>query len=81
VAAGNLQRYADAVLVWEWLQWRLPPQVWFDAQRALAGETPPTVTTPAIANGLATILDPKTTDPQRLLLLQQLLGIIREGPE
>lgn len=76
----NLTRYYEALIIWAWLQWRLPPQLWFDAQRAIAGETPPTVSTPALANGLAQILDPKTTNPQRLVLLQQLLQVIKDGP-
>lgn len=72
-------RYYEALLIWTWIQWKLPPQLWFDAQEQLAGAQP-TITTPALASGLQQLLNPATTTQQRLLLLRDLLQIIKDGP-
>lgn len=75
----TLLRYHDARRAWEWLQWRLPPQVWFDLQKNLAGPQP-NFSDPVIAAGFAEIIDPRTTQQRQEELLTQLLQILKDGP-
>ena len=68
----------EALQVWLWLQFRLPPDVWFEAQRILSPAMP-TPTNPQLAQGLAAILDSRTLPAVRLQLLEQLLLTIKNG--
>lgn len=75
-------RYYEALRVWAWLEFQLPPELWHEAQAQLINtQNPPDVQTPALQVGLQQILDPKTTNQQKLLLLRQLLQIIKDGPQ
>lgn len=65
----------EALQVWRWLQWRLPPDVWMEAQRVLS-PVQPSPGNPVVAQALATILNPATLATVRVQLLGQLLSII-----
>jgi hypothetical protein len=77
MAASN--RALEAKQLWNWIQPRLPPAVWLECQQILTDPTPPPLTDPELVQGLATLLDPATTNPQRVALLRQLLTIIRNA--
>ncbi len=74
---ANPGRYFEAIQIWEWIQWRLPPDLWLKAQQVLREESPPTPQDPALAAGLTELLDSRTTDARKLQLVQQLLTIIK----
>jgi hypothetical protein len=71
-------RALQAKQVWDWLQWRLPADVWMEAQQVLT-PTRPTPSDPVLAAGLTEILAPETTQTRRIQLLQQLLTIIKNN--
>lgn len=73
-----MSRYLDAVQVWEWIKWRLPPSLYMEAQQVLFRGPQPTPTDPVVAAGFAEVLNPATTNARRLELLQQLLVFIRD---
>lgn len=68
----------EALQVWKWLQWRLPPAVWMEAQQALHPDQP-TPQNAQLAQGLATILNPATMLATRLQLLRDLLVLIKNA--
>jgi hypothetical protein len=74
-----MSRYLEALQVWDWIQFRLPPALWLEAQQVLRSNNPPTPSDPQIAAGLAELLLPGTTNARRLELLQQLLTIIKNN--
>lgn len=71
------RRFLEAKLIWEWIQWRLPADVWLEAQQVLAGNQP-TVTDPVLSAGLTELLAAGTTRARKLQLLRQLLNIIKD---
>ena len=75
----SLLRYSDAIRVWDWIQWRLPADLWMEAQQVLHDANPPTPTDPVLAAGLAELIAPGTTRARRLQLLQQLLTFIKNN--
>lgn len=66
----------EALQVWRWLQWRLPADVWMEAQRVLA-PVQPSPGNPIVSQALATILRPDTIPEVRVQMLGQMLDIIR----
>lgn len=72
-------RYYEARQLWDWIQWRLPPAVWLEAQQVLRDANPPPLTDPELVQGLATLLNPATTNAQKLTLIRQLLLIIKNN--
>lgn len=73
-----MTRALQAKQIWDWLQWRLPADVWMEAQQVLH-PTQPVPSDPVLVAGLAEILDPSTTRARRLQLLRQLLTIIKNN--
>lgn len=74
-----MNRYLEAQQIWDWIQWRLAPDVWIECQQVLRPDTPPVVSDPALSAGLAEILKASTTRARRITLLRQLLSIIKNG--
>jgi hypothetical protein len=72
-------RVIEAKGIWDWIQWKLPPEVWLEAQDVLHSQTQPNPTDPQLASGLAELLNPATTTARRKTLIRQLLLIIRDG--
>lgn len=72
-----MNRYIQALILWDWIQWRLPPSIWLEAQQVLRGDDPPPITDPTLVQGLNQLLDPQTTNPQKLQLVRDLLLFIR----
>lgn len=72
-------RVIEAKGIWDWIQWKLPPEVWLEAQDVLHNQTRPAPTDPQLAAGLAELLDPSTTIARRKTLIRQLLLVIRDG--
>jgi len=73
-----MSRELEAVQVWQWLRWRLPPDLYMEAQQALEGEAPQPQD-PQIAAGFAELRDPATSRARRLQLLRQLLRTIKDA--
>lgn len=67
----------EADQIWDWIQWRLPADIWLEAQSRLRSPSPPTPADPLLAAMLAELQDPLTTRARRLQLLEQLLRIIK----
>lgn len=76
----NTTRYFEAQQIWNWIQWRLPPSEWMEAQQVLHPGPPP-VTDPILSAGLAEIQAPGTTRARRIELLGDLLLYIRNFGE
>jgi hypothetical protein len=74
-----MTRALQAHQIWDWIQWRLPADLWLEAQQAIRSQSPPTPTDPVLAAGLAELLAPGTTRARRLQLLGQLLTIIKNN--
>ncbi|RPH70245.1 hypothetical protein EHM76_06685 [bacterium] len=72
-------RKMEAMSIWDWIQWRLPPEVWLAAQDVLHGTAMPTPTDPQLAAGLAELVNPTTTNTRKLTLIRQLLNILKNG--
>lgn len=71
-------RKMEALSIWDWIQWRLPPEVWLEAQDVLHNATMPSPTDPQLAAGFAELINPATTNARKLILLRQLLNIIKD---
>lgn len=74
-----MSRALEAQQIWDWIQWRLPADIWLEAQQAIRDPSPPTPLDPQLAAGLAELLDPLTTRARQLQLLGQLLNIIKNN--
>lgn len=75
--AANGSRYFEARQIWNWLQWRIPIDLWMEAQRILYDEDPSTPRDPELVAGLAELQNPATTRARKLVLLRQLLTIVK----
>ncbi len=73
-----MTRALQAKQIWDWIQWRLPADVWMEAQQTLH-PTQPVPSDPTLAAGLAELVNPSTTRARRIQLLQQLLTIIKNN--
>lgn len=76
----NATRYFEAQQIWAWIQWRLPPSEWMEAQQVLTGPQP-TPTDPTLSAGLTELLNPLTLRVRRIELLGDLLRYIRNFGE
>jgi len=76
--AASASRILEAWQIWDWLQWRLSPAQWLEAQQVIHGPQP-TPTDPVLAAGLTEILNPATTNARRLELVQDLLRVLAQG--
>lgn len=74
-----MTRALEARQIWDWIQWRLPADLWLEAQQILRDTNPPTPSDPALASGLAELLSAGTTRARKLQLLQQLLLLIKNN--
>ena len=75
-----IREYFEALQVWNWIQFQLPPAIWFQAQAQVIGPAP-TPQEPNIAAHLANLQSPATPTPQVLAILADLLTIIKAGPQ
>jgi hypothetical protein len=75
--ATSNSRYLEAVQIWDWIQWRLPADLWLEAQQSIRDASPPVVQDPALVSGLAELQNAGTTRARKLQLLGQLLTIIK----
>lgn len=75
--AASVTQKLEAAQIWDWIQWRLTPDLWLEAQQSIRDANAPTPSDPALASGLAELLNPLTLRSRKLVLLQQLLNIIK----
>lgn len=72
-------RELEALQVWLWLRWRLPPDLYMECQQALFEGPAPAPTDPQIAAGFAELQDPETTRARKLQILRQLLTLLKNS--
>lgn len=63
----------EAMQIWDWVQWRLPPDLWLECQGKLRSPSPPVPTDPLLAALFEELLSTQTTRQRRLQLLELLL--------
>lgn len=66
----------EALQIWDWVQWQLPPDLWLECQSRLRSPTPPTPSDPLLAALLNELQNPQTTRQRRLQLLEMLLRYV-----
>jgi hypothetical protein len=74
-----LTRNEEALIIWDWVKYRLPPNLFLEALQELHSGPVPVIQDPQLAAGLAQLTNPQTPNTTRLSLLRQLVTIIRDS--
>ena len=73
------QELLEAKQLWDWVQWRLPADLWLEAQQILRDSATPNPTTAPVIQVRDVLVNPASTRQQKLNALNNLLLAIRNG--